>query len=60
MCVDQEIEWGWVGDGICDLVLNCAEYEFDGGDCLNTGVGNQCEHFACGFEDSQSICVDGE
>ena len=42
-CVSSSITSGWVGDGICDdgdgyTNLDCAEFDFDGGDCDNAAV----------------------
>ena len=33
MCVDQYLQWDWIGDGFCDSALNCHAYGHDGGDC---------------------------
>lgn len=30
----------WVADGVCDEVLLCEEFEFDGGDCKDDGGGS--------------------
>lgn len=57
----------WLGDGLCDDVLNCAEKNFDDGDCDSCtpdcagktcgddGCGSTCGA-GCGFSE---ICVDG-
>ncbi|GMI14734.1 hypothetical protein TrLO_g4315 [Triparma laevis f. longispina] len=66
-CVDNYVlDFNWIGDGICDLVLNCSEYTLDGGDCAGIGPDDDyssgggsstCENYACEGYDS-TVCVD--
>ncbi|MBT3223790.1 MAG: hypothetical protein HN348_32375, partial [Proteobacteria bacterium] len=37
-CDGQCYPWWWLGDGICDWGLNCAQFNFDEGDCEHTGI----------------------
>jgi len=64
-CVDAYVlDYAWVADGICDLILNCSQYDLDGGDCATSPSSSEsddgdsgCENFACENYDS-TICVD--
>ena len=38
----------WIGDGFCDTIFNCAQHNFDGGDCPPTST--------CG----NGVCEPGE
>ena len=41
-CVDVLVlEYNWVGDNYCDHDLNCAAFDFDGGDC-ETETPSEC------------------
>ncbi len=56
-CVDDYLEWEWVGDGYCDDILNCEKYNNDGGDCDIVAPDlTSCENYACGFDGL--VCVD--
>ena len=59
----------WVGDGICDQMLNCAEFAFDEGDCgivCGDGICSQGETPTCPEDCSEppvcgdGLCEDGE
>ena len=41
-CMDEYVGWGWVGDHMCDQPLNCAEFGFDGEDCLGGSDSTSC------------------
>lgn len=54
MCLDMDMDRGGIptinnkGDGVCDPLLNTAEYDFDGGDCcLLTCVPNPAYPESC-------------
>ena len=58
VCVSSSITSGWVGDGICDdgdgyTNLDCAEFDFDGGDCDSSGGGS-------GSTDPGDTCGEGQ